>query len=104
MCASQPPWRSGILTTTAEHARGEVDSAAGDHRRRVDQRRDRRRARHRIRQPDEEGYLRRLACRSDKEQQRNRQSSLPGAPYSRRLQRRRLLHRKLGQLRPSSRS
>ena len=41
------------------------------HRRRMDQRRDRRRAFHRVRQPDVERNLRRLAGRADEQQQRD---------------------------------
>ena len=48
----------------AEH----VDTG-GDHRRRVDQRRHRRRTFHRVRQPDVEGNLRALAGRADEQEQ-----------------------------------
>ena len=48
------------------HARHHED-AGGHHRRGVDQRRDRRRAFHRIRQPDVQRHLRRLAHRADEQ-------------------------------------
>ena len=50
------------------HARHHVD-AGRHHGRGVDQRRDRRRARHRVGQPDVERDLRRLAARADEQQQ-----------------------------------
>ena len=43
--------------------------AGGDHRRRVDQRRDRRRPFHRVRQPDEQRNLRALPGRADEQEQ-----------------------------------
>ena len=46
--------------------------ARGHHRRRVDQRRDRRRTLHRVRQPDVERNLRALAGRADEQQQADR--------------------------------
>ena len=51
----------------ARQARDQVD-AGGHHRRRVDQRRDRRRAGHRVGQPDVERDLRRLAGGADEQQ------------------------------------
>ncbi len=53
--------KSGHVACDQEHARS-------DHRRRVDERRDRRRTLHGVRQPDVERELRRLADRADREQ------------------------------------
>ena len=46
--------------------------AGGHHRRRVDQSADRRGTFHRVRQPNIQRKLRRLPCRADEQQQRNR--------------------------------
>ena len=54
-----------LLSAVQQH------DAAGDHRRRVDEGRNRRRASHSVRQPHKEGELRRLAARAHKEQQRD---------------------------------
>ena len=61
--------RAGLrrMQIDAGQARDQIH-AGGDHRRRVDQRRDRRRARHRIGQPDVQRNLRRLAGRADEQQ------------------------------------
>ena len=59
--------RSKHLARAADH-----EDAGGDHGGGVDQRRDRRRAFHRVRQPDVQEELRRLAHRADEQQQEAR--------------------------------
>ncbi len=51
---------------------GDQVDAGGDHRRRVDQRGDRGRALHRVRQPGVERHLRRLGEGADQQQQADR--------------------------------
>ena len=65
--------RARVVGDVEERVRAhDEEHAGGDHRRRVDERRDRGRALHRVGQPDVQRELRALAHRADEEQQRDR--------------------------------